>query len=145
MEQVIIHMIHITIPKEKHLFQITLPENVAAITGIGTTADRYKVNGIDSVKFERSAGTLQLFAADTSEHLFSDDPKNTYEASKIQRFDEFFEHKVWSYKGKAGLFDTWQPIHTTILDGYYQDLIGNVTEDIDYYLRIYLRLVLRDS
>lgn len=143
MEKLIIHTIRITKLKEKHIFQIALPENTEAVTGFGVTTDQYSLNGVPGGKIERSTGILQLFASDTGEHLFTDDPKNTFTPTKIQAYDELFGHRIWSYKSHFGMLDTWQPIHTTILDGFYRDFMGDIAYENSYNLRIYVRLKLR--
>lgn len=145
MEKIIVHTIGITKQKEKHIFQIVLPENTEAITGIGATSDKTRVlEGGFWPKIERSTGTLQLFVADTGEHLFSDNPKAFFGPTKMQMFDEVFPIRALpSYKTKFGLLDTWQPVHTTIIDGYYKDMVGNVSENTDYNIRIYVRVKLR--
>lgn len=145
MEKIIVHTIHISKQREKHIFQIALPENTEAITGLGSTTDATKVvsyGGWD--KIERASGTLQLYAADTGEHLFSDDPRVHIDPPQNQMFDDIFPfRKLWAYKTKFGLLDTWQPVHTTIIDGYYKDFLGAITEVMNYNIRIYIRLKLR--
>lgn len=144
MERIIVHTIFISKPKEKRIFQIALPENTEAITGIGVTTDKTRIYvGGAWQKIERSAGTLQLFAADSGEHLFSDDLKAIYTPCKMQVFDQVFPIRTLpSYKTKFGLMDTWQPVHTTIIDAYYKDLIGYVSETTNYTIRIYVRVKL---
>jgi len=145
MEKLIVHTIHISKQREKQLFQIALPENTEAITGLASTSDATKVVGGGGWdKIERSSGTLQLYAADTGEHLYSDDPKVYFWPPLTQMFDDIFPFReLWSYKSKFGLLNTWQPIHTTIIDGYYKDFLGNYTEVMNYNIRIYIRLKLR--
>ena len=143
MERLFIHTISITKPKEKNTFQINLPESAEAITGIFVTADKYKIFGIPDPKAERSTGILQLFASDTGEHLYSDNPKNTFMVPGEQTFGEVFTHKLWSFASNMGMLDTWQTIHTTVLDGFYRDFVGALTDTVNYKVRIYLRLKLK--
>lgn len=145
MEKIIVHTIAITKLKEKHLFQISLPENSEAITGVGATSDKARVNVTGEwQKLQRSSGILQLFVADTGEHFFTDDPKAIPTPCDVQPFDQVFPIRdVPSYKAKFDLLNTWQPVHTTIVDGYYKDLIGNVSTSTNYNIRIYLRIKLR--
>ena len=143
MEKLVIHKIGISKAKEKHTFQIYLPENAEAITGIFVTTDRYQITGVATNKVERSTGILQLFASDTGEHLYSDNPKNTFSVTREQATDEIFSHKLWTYCTNMGMLDTWQPVSTTILDGFYQDFVGTLTESVTYNIRVYLRLKLR--
>lgn len=145
MEKIIVHSVKITKPKEKNIFQIVLPENTEAITGLASTTDKSRIMvGGKMEKVDRASGTLQLFAADTGEHLFSDNPKVVNSPCWMQPFDMVFPIRaVPLYKTHFGLLDTWQRVQTTIIDAYYMDLIGYVIEDFNYTLRVYVRVKLR--
>lgn len=143
MEKLIIHTIQITKKQEKQLFQIVLPENTEAITGVGVTCDQFMINQIGFSKIERQAGTLQLFAADTGEHIFSDNPHTVYKPTDFQKFDQIlFARQIWIYKTHFGMLNTWQRVTSTLIDGFYRDEVGTVLDSVNYKVRIYLRLKL---
>jgi hypothetical protein len=143
MEKLIIHMLTITKKKEKHSFQILLPENARAITGIAVTVDQYLIWKPGFFKMEREAGLLQLFASDTGEHIFSDNPHATFRPIEYQWFgDELAFGQLWTWKEKFELLSTWQPVTSRVIDAYYKDTAGKIMDEVNYNVRIYIRLKL---
>lgn len=138
-----IHTINIKQKREKQLFQISLPENAESITGIAVTCDQYMIFKTGFVKVERQAGTLALFSADTGEHIFSDNPRAAFAPPTWQKFDEVsFDRQLWLTNKHFAMLDTNQPVSCTLLDGFYHDEVGKLLDEVNYNVRIYLRLKL---
>src|ERR1044071_5641890 len=72
MEKVIIHTLDIEVSEQKINFQILLPENLNAITGISASSN---LNSVDdpTIDYVRPGiGFLHLHVADTGDELFSE-------------------------------------------------------------------------
>jgi hypothetical protein len=148
MEKIIIHTVTVSKAREKILFQILLPENAEAIIGIATSCDRYKIyaDGIPNVE-NTLAGILRLNVSDTGDKFFSQSLHGVAAPPSWQTIGENFSaFGLWSWKGKFEFFDTNQKTENTIIDGFYQDSVGEImTTDFIYNVRIYLKLKLKEK
>jgi hypothetical protein len=142
MEKVIIHTLSITKRFDKKLFQILLPENAQAITGIAVTVDKHFINVPPNPKIQREAGMLRLFVSDTGEKLFSQLLHASYRVEPIEGLGENYRDlQQWWWRSNYEMQDTWQRVESTVIDGYYEDRVGVLQVDnINYKVRIYLRL-----
>lgn len=148
MEKVIIHTVDVTAGKQKILFQILLPEDAEAITGIAVTCDRYEIYAGGSPKKEnRVAGILHLFMSDTGDKLFS----QTLHGVALPPYWQTIGDKnlvlgLWDWKKQFEMLDTYQPTENLLIDGFYEDGVGTIVLDgVEYKVRIYLRLKMKSK
>ena len=148
MEKLIIHTVTVTQPLEKILFQILLPENAEAIVGIAATCDRHTIHigGILYVQ-NRLAGIIRLNVSDRADKFFSQSLHGVNMPPSWQTIGEDFSSGgLWSWKSKFELMDTYQPTANRIIDGFYQDSVGEIIDsDFTYNVRIYLKLKLKEK
>ncbi len=147
MEKFIIHQLTIIQQSEKQLFQIYLPENAIAVTGIDVSCDKhiYRV-GMEAIQ-NAAIGFVRLFVADTGHKLFS---KNLHAVSELPQQEiigeEFTAPKLYSNMNKSEMFKTYQPVLSTIIEGFYEDLTTGVGGSYpSYKVRIYLRFKMQQS
>ena len=148
MEKLIIHTVDVTAGMQKILFQILLPENAEAITGIAATCDRHRIHpgGAPNVE-NRLAGMLHLFASDTGDKFFAQSLHGVASPPNWQTIgDRSLINGLWGWKQKFELLDTYQPTANLLIDGFYQDSGGAVIlSTVKYKVRIYLRLKLKNQ
>lgn len=142
MEKFIVHTLSIKERFQKKLFQILLPENAESITGIAVTCDKHFINVGGQPKIQREAGYLRLFVSDAGERFFA---HTLYASFKVEKWEKVGENHIdtqqWWWRTNYEMLDTFQPVDSTLIDGYYEDRVGVLlTDNIDYTVRIYLRL-----
>lgn len=141
MEKFIVHRIRITQKQEKKIFQIILPDNTHAITGIAAGCDAYLIPVEGEEDIQRPVGTLTLFVPDTGEQIYSDNLHACFAPATWQKFDEVsFDRKLWLTKVPFKMLETHQQASCTFIEGFYQDEVGDVLSTVNYTVRIYLRL-----
>lgn len=143
MEKQVVHILNITQLKEKRSFQIILPENAIALTGIAVTCDLYLISKIGFPKIERQTGRLRLFSADTGESIFAANIHASFSLPAWQKFYEpSFVRQLFMISKPKFLLETNLPVTSTLIDGFYQDEAGKLLDTLDYNVRIYLRFKL---
>ncbi len=141
MSQIILHKEVIDKPNKKVVFQIKIPSNVKAVTGVMFGAILKGDTGI--MPFKRHSGELQLNIPEKRGVFYS-------ESLRIQGMNDYIFEPIgqlglivssqWIHKGTKWEFeDIHIPVEHTIIDGFYED--GNPFLNGAYYeLNIYLRL-----
>jgi hypothetical protein len=139
MEKIIIHTVTIKTKLAKNLFQIVLPDNTEAITGIAVLNDVHKIPFVQM----GDVGKIRLHVADTGDKFFSQVLQAFYNTPSFQRYgliDNTFLSMI-SYKNHFEFEETYQRGENTLIEGYYEDIVGTKLSDaFEYHVRIYLRL-----
>ncbi len=144
MDKIIIHHLRITQKLEKQLFQILLPENAIAITGIAVTVDKHVVKvGFESIN-NMMIGMIHLKNADVGDRFFAQDVHALNEPPEYEITGESFPYtKSYFRITFPEMLETYQPVTSTILDGFYEDTAtggdGGASYG-SYNVRIYLQL-----
>lgn len=138
MEKVLVHTEKITKKKQKHLFQIPLPENAKEITGVKATIFP------STFRFtpHKHGGDLHLAIPDEGDVFFTDEIYLTTGHPMIEdaRIDmDWNSRAAWWQGAKYEPFSIKLAPETTFIEGYYEDAINTTfNSDRTYTLRIYL-------
>ncbi|CAN5729362.1 hypothetical protein BH11BAC7_BH11BAC7_21340 [soil metagenome] len=139
MEKIIIHTVTIKTKLAKKLFQVVLPENTEAITGIAILNDVHKIPLVEM----GDVGRIRLHVADSGDKFFSQVLQAYYLTPSFQRYgliDGFYMTMI-SSKNQFEFAETYQPTENTLIEGYYEDIAGaKLSDAFEYHVRIYLRL-----
>lgn len=142
MEKIIVETLSVTLANEKIQFQIFLPEDAMLLTGIDVSTNKYTVVNplLHSKVPHRGVGIIRLFVADDGDCIYS---QLLHADASIPAWEQLgIEHtfpELWNQNEPAPPFLTKQFTKATIINGFYEDLVGGVNlEPPNYTVKITL-------
>ena len=142
MRRIVIHRELIDKPQKKVMFQIKIPQNACAITGIMVEAGLKGTTGI--VPYLAQCGVVTLSVPDKTEVFYSKNVKLEY--GTLRPYPSIAQQGLeasnsWVHKGTKWDFESiYVPTNRTILEGFYQDE-EPFTRGAIYEVKIYLQII----
>lgn len=126
MDKIVVHTLQITKAKEKQLFELMLPEDVSLLTGIEISSSRHGFF-IPPRRFaNRAVGIIRLFVADDGDCIFSEMLRGDQSIPSWEAMGEFIPPTPWNQKEPLPPFLTKQFTKATVINGFYEDMVGEV-------------------
>lgn len=137
MEKVIIKTFAVSPLKRTLLFDILLPENYPALTGISVSTNKYIIAELDPGT-NIPIGTLRLFMSDCGDELFSEAVFANAKEPEFSAIGSYFTtERIYNFQKQYCPFKTKINTEVTLINGFYQDDILSIAGGT-YTISIYL-------